>query len=539
MKNFLYASLSGIILAAAWPTYGFPLLLFVGFIPLLLVEFDIRTKAQKRGAWKIFGYTYWGFFIWNLITTYWIYYSTAEGMVFAILVNTLLMTAVFMIYHHIAKRINFLAGAVFLATLWMSFEYLHLDWDFSWPWLNLGNGFSEYPQWIQWYEYTGIFGGTLWVWIGNLVIFRTLLLYKQEKEKSIVYRGLVQIALIIIIPITTSLLIGSLYEDEAQQKNLEVLILQPNIDPYNEKYNTTDERIGKLLTEMTEEHISPQTRLILAPETVFADGTSLPDFRNSPAYYYSREIVNAYPKASILAGISFYKLIRNPDSVQLQTNVLRKGLWFNDYNSAFMISAQRPPQIYDKSKLVVGVENFPFQSVLKPLLGDIMIDLGGTVAMKTTQPDRGVFEFAQEELTGPIICYESVYGEFVNGYVNNGAEFLSIITNDAWWGNTQGHKQHMSYAKLRAIENRRDVIRSANTGISAIINQKGEVLNQTDYDVRDIIKGTIHLNQKITFYTKHGDYIARISVFMACFIFLLAVFKRRKPLHLYLKNNSN
>src|SRR5699024_10214193 len=117
----------------------------------------------KRGAWKIFGLAYLSFFIWNICTTYWLYYSTAPGMAFAVLANTLLMSLVFIIYHHTAKRLDFTASSVFLASLWMCLEYLHLHWDFSWPWLNLGNGFSEFPQWIQWYEYTGTFGGTLWV----------------------------------------------------------------------------------------------------------------------------------------------------------------------------------------------------------------------------------------------------------------------------------------------------------------------------------------------------------------------------------------
>ncbi len=530
MRNFLYATISGITLALAWPTYGFPLLLFFAFVPLLYVEFNIRNNPQKKGGWKVFFLTYWGFLIWNIITTSWIYYSTAVGMVFAIVVNTLLITLVVIIYHHVAKKINFLAGVVFLITLWISFEYFHLDWDFSWPWLNLGNGFSEYPQWIQWYEYTGTFGGTLWVLAGNLILLRTLLLFKQEKEKSILYRGILQVVLLICIPIGISYYIWNNYEVEEDSKNLEVLILQPNIDPYNEKYNTNDERIGLLLKQLTEENISTKTRLVIAPETVFADGTDRSNFENSPAYKYGLEIIDKYPNTAFMAGISFYDLIRNEEEIKPQTNFLRPGLWFNDYNSAYILAPGYQDQIYDKSKLVVGVETFPFQSVLKPLLGDIMLDLGGTVAMKTTQPDRGVFDFAEDDTTGPIICYESVYGEFVNGYVNNGAQFLTIITNDAWWENTQGHKQHLSYARLRAIENRRDIARSANTGISAIINQKGEVLKKTKYEEQTAIKGDIYLNDKITFYTKHGDYIARVSNFMTLFIFLFAVFRRRKPL---------
>ncbi|WP_339650093.1 apolipoprotein N-acyltransferase, partial [uncultured Salegentibacter sp.] len=189
------------------------------------------------------------------------------------------------------------------------------------------------------------------------------------------------------------------------------------------------------------------------------------------------------------------------------------------------------PQLYHKSKLVVGVENFPYQEILKPILGDVMIDLGGTVAMKTTQEDREVFALDNNSATGPIICYESVYGEYVTGYVENGADFLSIITNDAWWGNSQGHKQHLSYAKLRAIETRRDVVRSANTGISAFINQKGEITKSLGYEEQGSIKADIHLNSEKTFYVEYGDYLARVAQFLALFIFLFAIvkYKRNRP----------
>ncbi len=530
MKKIALAIFSGALLAAGLPTYGFPLLLFFGMVPLLYAEFTIRNAPRKYGAAQIFGLAYLSFFIWNICTTYWIYYSTASGMAAAILLNTLFMSMVFLAYHHLAKRTSFTTSLVFLTTLWICFEYLHLHWDFSWPWLNLGNGFSTYTGWIQWYEYTGTFGGTLWIWIANLSVFKSLLLFQQHKDQTILYRGVIKILFIIGIPIGISQVISTRYSKEADQKAIEVLILQPNIDPYHEKYNTDDQKIGELLLQMTQAHITDSTKLTIAPETVFADGTERKYFHQSPAYQYGEEIIQEYPQTSFLSGISFYDIIRDKDSVKTQTNFLRPGLWLNDYNSAFLLSANHKDQYYHKTKLVVGVETFPYQKILKPILGDIMIDLGGTVAKKTTQDIRSALRFDDQEKTGPIICYESVYGQFVNGYVKNGAQFLSIITNDAWWKNTQGHKQHLSYARLRAIENRRDIARSANTGISAIIDQKGTVLEQTSYNERATIKGMIHLNDKMTFYTQHGDYIARISEFMALFIFLFAVAIKRKSL---------
>lgn len=530
MRKFVLALLSGLLLALGWPTYGFPLLLFIGFVPLLFLENQLRQEAKPHTGWRVFGFAYLSFFVWNIITTYWLYNSTAAGAIFTFLTNSLLMALVFVIYHHIAKRISFLGSGVFLASLWLCFEFLHLHWDFSFPWLNLGNGFSEYPKWIQWYEYTGTFGGSFWVWLANLVVFRFVLLCYKYRKRRFIYKGAFWFILIFGIPLGISLIIWDSYPDENEQDGIEVLILQPNIDPYTEKYNTNDERVGQLLKKMTDKNISDSTRIVMAPETVFADGTDLSQFQNSSAYFYGEEIIDQYPNTSFMAGISFYKTIRDKDSVGIQTNFLKPGLWFNDYNSAFLLSQEQPVQIYNKSKLVVGVETFPYQNILKPVLGDIMLDLGGTVAKKTTQPHRRVFDFDDNENTAPIICYESMYGQFVNGYVKNGAKFLTIITNDAWWGDTQGHKQHASYARLRSIETRRDLARSANTGTSAIINQKGEMPQKTDYAVQTTIKGDIHMNQAQTFYMKHGDYIAQMAEIIALIILILTLIRKRIPI---------
>lgn len=526
MKNLFYAILSGLILAMAWPTYGFPLLLFFGFVPLLYVEFKLRTAGSRSIKLKVLGYSYLSFFIWNLITTYWLYFSTPFGGAFAILVNSFLMALVFLLYHIVAKRTNFKASSAFLICLWIVFEKLHLSWDFSWPWLNLGNGFSSYIHWVQWYEYTGTFGGTLWVWIVNIAVFKAFLLYREHRKKEILVRSAIKAGLLISLPIAISYIILLNYSEG--QKTLEAVILQPNINPYTEKYNTNDTRIGELLLDLSDSLVTENTDLLVAPETVFADGTVLSRFKRSEAVFFGNQILKIYPKLNFLSGISMFERFSDPELVGKQSNQLGPNDWYNDYNSAFFMNSESKPEVYHKSKLVVGVENFPYQSILKPILGDIMIDLGGTVAMKTTQEDREVFHLNNDQNTAPIICYESVYGEYVTGYVKNGANFLTIITNDAWWGNTQGHQQHLSYASLRAVESRRSVVRSANTGVSAFINEKGEITKQLGYEKKGSIKSEITLNDKQTFYVQHGDYIARISQFLALFLFLFSVVKYKR-----------
>jgi apolipoprotein N-acyltransferase len=180
-------------------------------------------------------------------------------------------------------------------------------------------------------------------------------------------------------------------------------------------------------------------------------------------------------------------------------------------------------QLYHKSKLTPGVEIMPYAKYLG-FIENLAIDLGGTVGSLGTDDIRKVFVSSEDSLrVSAVICYESVYGEFFAEFARSGAELIFIVTNDGWWGNTPGHRQHFSYARLRAVETRRSIARSANTGISAFINQRGDVLQESAYWVPAVLKENINANNRVTFYSKYGDYLARISAFVAVLLLLIAI----------------
>jgi apolipoprotein N-acyltransferase len=108
----------------------------------------------------------------------------------------------------------------------------------------------------------------------------------------------------------------------------------------------------------------------------------------------------------------------------------------------------------------------------------------------------------------PVICYESIYGDYVGQYIRNGAEFIFIVTNDGWWKDTPGYKQHLLFGRLRAIETRKSIARSANTGISCFVNQRGDIDQPQPWDTATAIKQTLVSNEGMTFYTRYGDLIA-------------------------------
>lgn len=519
LQNTYFLALStGLLLSASWPTYGFPLLIFVAFVPLLMVEKNIREQGGNT-KFKILVHGYIAFVTWNALTTWWLYYASGFGMLFAVLVNALLMSVLFLLYHLAAKKAAAKISLLFWVCLWISFEKFHLIWDFSWPWLNLGHVFAGFPKWIQWYEYTGSFGGSLWVLAVNAWLFYQL----STHQKSATIFG--KWAAMIALPIIVSLWIYNSYEEKGTEK--EVILLQPNVDPYTEKYDTPNYLIAQGLLRQTDSLITDKTEFIIAPETVLAENAPYDVFYNSPARYLMQNYIAKHPKTQLLWGIDTYQFIYDSTAVSASTNKFRDGIWVDFYNAALFFNQKPEIQKYYKSKLVVGIENLPYKSILEPLLGNIMLDLGGTISTKTTQKERTVFVANDGTKVAPIICYESVYGAYVSDFVQNGAQFLAVITNDAWWNETQGHKQHLTFSILRAIENRRDVARSANTGISAFINQRGDLVAQTKYAEKTAIRGVVHLNNQITFYTFCGDYIAYMTSFFLILLSVLIVFKKK------------
>src|SRR5690606_16668123 len=222
-------------------------------------------------------------------------------------------------------------------------------------------------------------------------------------------------------------------------------------------------------------------------------------------------------QSSFVSGVELmryypYEKLASPTATKFGNS----DTWVDVTNSAIKLNQKDSIQYYHKSKLVVGVEHFPYMKTLKPLLGDIMLNFGGTVRTHLTQEERSVFRNSfNQAVIAPIICYESVYGEYTGGYVKNGANVLFIMTNDSWWGNTDGHRELLEFGNLRAIETRRGIVRAANSGVSAFINQRGDIVSALPYESRGALIGKVNLNEELTFYTRHGDYLARIGLLLS------------------------
>ena len=535
MKYVLLTLISAMLLSISWPTYGIPFFIFFALVPLLMMEHGVSKFSQfTRKSWVVFGLSYLCFVIWNIVTTGWLYGSknpdgshSMMAVVFPVLVNSFLYSLVFQCYHWYKNAQGSYWGLAFFVAIWMSFEKFHLNWEFTWPWLNLGNVFSDYPKVIQWYDTLGSTGGSFWILLINVLIFYTIRVFEAGRKRKDLIRNSSLVALLIIIPIIISLVkFNNFNEKPIGQVN--VLMLQPALDPYAEKYSQDSITIVNDLLSLAQKNTTGKIDYYIAPETAIPGRGSISEtsFEKSGLLNNVKGFLARHPGSVFTTGISSHRLFKSGENLPKEAYQINPQLWVESYNSAVQIIPNQKVEVYHKGKLVPGVEIFPYMSVFKPLLGDAMINLGGTVASLGTDKERVAFAnpFNKGKIA-PIICYESIYGEFVTEYVKKGANFLAIVTNDSWWGVTEGHKQLLSYAKLRAIETRREIARSANSGISAHINAKGEVLEDTFYGDKTALFAKINLYDKETFYVKAGDLLTRFSIFSLGFLLFYFLIK--------------
>lgn len=515
------ALISACLFWMAWPMQSITGLIFFAFIPLLFLEDDLYQHSNPKSSRILFNYSFLSFALWNLASTYWIWNASAVGMIIAVLLNAFLMSTVLWAFHFVKRKTNPSTANISFIFFWLAMEYFVLTWDLSWPWMNLGNVFSEQITWIQWYEYTGTFGGSFWVLSVNMILFLSI-------KKSTVIKNDLNAQLknylapltLILAPILVSISIFNTYEEKNNPTN--IVIAQPNIDPYSEKFAGLSEMQQlQILLKLSDSVAQKNTEFFIWPETALQNNLNEKALEENPLIQESRRFLEKYKNGIIITGADTYKPYSSKETVTAR--MYRNGeCCYDAFNSAFMIENNQNIQVYHKSKLVAGVEQMPYPKLLA-FLEPYALKLGGTFGSLGKQDERTVFYTRSGIGVAPVICYESVYGEFVSEYVKNGAQLIAIVTNDGWWGNTPGYKQHASYASLRAIETRRSIARSANTGTSSFINQKGEVLSATDYWVADARNANLNLNDRITFYVEHGDYIAFTSSLIALLLLTYAI----------------
>lgn len=521
----LLALLSIILLSLGWLRVS-GLTLLVAFLPLLIIS--ASYDSSRRSAWKMFGWVALVMGCWTVATCWWIYYAAAIGIIAATIISIFLFGGVFMVYHHFSKRAKPVLAYTALICGWIWAEHFYLNGEISFPWLVLGNGFAGDVWAVQWYEFTGALGGSLWVLLANVLIFEAIL---KRGSKGYVAAA----AISVLLPLAISLVVGATY-NHPQGPATTVTVVQPNIDPYTEKYTLSPEKQTQLMTSLMAEAPANADYIVL-PETVIGDaGDNIWEeniYASSSVSAFELFRAENYPEAQIITGAMTFR--RYPNQQSASSTARNSGsLWYDRYNAALALDRDSTLKVSHKSRLVVGVEKMPYMNLLKPL-EKFIIDLGGTTGGLGVDKYRRSFLLRNSrhpygvQAAAPI-CYESVYGEHFAGFAADGAQVMMVITNDGWWHNTEGHRQHFSYSRLRAIETRRWVCRAANTGISGFISPTGEVVQSLGWDQQGTLTQEVIPSREVTFYSTSGDYIGRLGgyMFLLSLLYYVSYRVRRK-----------
>lgn len=558
--RLLWAFASAVLLSIPFLVPGTGPVMLVAFLPLLYLERRMTQEERPR----FFLYAWLSFSLWNFITTFWVCNATMGGGIFTGFANAFKMALIFQLFHWSKKRLRGALSYLFLAAMWLAWEKIYFVSPIPWPWLVLGNAFAGSIACVQWYEWTGVLGGSLWVWAFNLGLFGLLVARYggawarfNRKAKAAMLTAL---PLLLLVPLAVSLVLWNTTKEEGEE--LEVLISQPNFDPYEKfEFYTQAEQNAVLarqirenlpeapkgLPQVSDSGVGGEARpmapaLIMAPET-FTSSLWLEDIHDNSTVHQFASLLNDYPYATLLMGASTYERIASKERPSATARPLREGMWYESHNSALSLNAGASRlDIYHKSRLVPATESTPFPALLGRFDDEV---LGGVLARCIGQPEPSLLYCyapagpsavadsvslegsavpdspASDIPVAPVICYESIFGDYCREFVLLGAKLLCVITNDAWWGDTPGYRQHLDYSRLRAVETRRDVARSANTGISAFINQRGEIVASTPWWTRTVLKGKVHLNTRETFFVRHGDIVGRAATFL--FLLLLAL----------------
>jgi apolipoprotein N-acyltransferase len=457
--------------------------------------------------------------------------------------NALFMSCTFGAWHWVkSKKLPKMAVPLALIAFWCAWEFLHLNWQINWPWLTLGNVFATNPQIVQWYEYTGAFGGTIWVLVVNFLVYSVISQRNTEEaqrgtENKIcgylsnlrhlcAKKTFITLILTILTPITISLIIYHTYKIK-QETGIEAVIVQQNTNPWTEQYEKSNYKLAELLVATASQKLTANTALVVCSESALPHTINEEQLFNLDEYPYSSfqlfdELLQQYPQLNLILGLSTVAAIDYKASAATRPRQNGDSTFLEFYNTSCLYNGETI-ELYRKSRLVPGVERMPYPKVFW-FLESLAIDLGGISGSLGVDVKQRAFPLNTNQgvvKVGAPICYESIFGELFSQFVKDGAQLMCVITNDAWWGNTPGHKQHFEMSALRAIETRRYILRAANTGISGFFDPLGHAHQKTAYQARTAISQTVYPNDEITFYTKHGDYLARImlaiSALIVCF----------------------
>jgi apolipoprotein N-acyltransferase len=531
-KTRLLLILSGSLMGISFPPFPFPftVLIFAGLIPYLYVVERREKLIDINLATYLFA------LIFSLITLYWVG-SWQESADPFLMISGVLLVFVNPVFFLIPSTLYYFAGKIFnrkislllLPFFWVTYEHLYMITDASFPWLTLGNGLPHFISFIQVADIIGTLGLSLVVLFINIFLYRAINLRSSGKFFAINIGAALLFILVILI---YGFIKVSDYH--LSQKKIKVALIQPNLDPWEKWKGGNLNDIIDTYIDLSDKAIKEDSKLVIWPETalpVYLLSGLFTDFLDTIHNYVDRNNI------FLLTGMPDIRYYNNdkikPDDAKFSES---GNYYYTTYNAIYLFTpGSREVKRYGKMKLVPFGERVPFVDEL-PFLGKLIkwgVGLSGWNVGKDTLNFPVTDSKKDSLLINGLVCYESIYPSFVSEFVENGAELIAVVTNDSWYGNSSGPYQHKEMSVLRAIENRRTVVRAANGGISCIINPLGKTVIQSKMFKKTYISGEVILQNDLTFYTRNPLIIPVLSTVIS--IWITGIFLLKKIKEKYLK----
>ncbi|MSP64528.1 MAG: apolipoprotein N-acyltransferase [Ignavibacteria bacterium] len=522
-KEIILILLSGILFGISFPPFSTNIIPFFALVPYLFLIYN------QKSIWKTFRVTYFTFFIASLIALYWtsgLTHMRDPYLIFAGVALYFWQPAFFtlqsLLFFNIRKKYSTEISLLLFPLVWVTFEWVYAYGEFAFPWLTFGNSMTYDLQKIQFAEVTGVYGISLWVLYINSFIYYILLKYKTVERYGL-KKYLILISFLVIFYLLPNFY-NSNFKNEINSKDgIKIGIVQPNLDPW-EKWrdgNSIQNRWQFVLNmlDVSKGQKERGVDISVWPETAIP--FDLPSFNNY--YFQFSEKINEID-LSILSGFADVKYYEK--NAPITASSINDKIKYDSYN-AILFSQPNISEIqtYSKMRLVPFAERVPYAEKVPWLIEPLRWGVGISNWARGT--DSTIFYHSKSKSKFlSMICYESIFPEFVSSYVKKGAEFCIFITQDSWWGNTSGARQHLQISILRAIENRRWIVRCANGGISCFIDPYGNVYDKSEMFTTATLEKVIYPQTYKTFYSKNGDLIAIISVILTLLFFIYSIFKK-------------
>lgn len=528
------ATLSGILLALSFPPLPFWQFAFIAFLPMLLfIEKKIEGNDKSNFFWNI----YLIFFIYHTSSNWWISsfqeqtdpFLMASGFAMDIFHPFFFFIPVY-IYYRIRRKFGFKLAAPLFPAIWTGWEYFHNLGEFSYPWLALGNTQIYNLTWIQLIDITGIFGASFLIVLVNtalLIIYKNISSGKVKNKPGINLSWFILILAIILIPVIYGFTKIEEFEDEnINNESIAIGIIQPNKFPWA-KWSAGEIDQIKTMMQISDslKKVNPNIKLFLWPETSILSVRRY-GFNEAKDLWFLQDWVDS-SNITLLSGFVHRYIYKENEKKQITARPYGDtGKFYEHFNSALLLNPNSKAQTYHKMKLTPFAERIPNVDYFSFLMDYIKWGVG--ISSWGLGQDQHNLNMADSTKIGNIICIESIYPEFCKNFADQGAEFLTIITNDSWYDGTPGPEQHWLIARIRAIENRRYIARSANSGVSGFIAPNGKEISRLAQYKMSGIEGSVKKMDEKSFYTQNGDVLARSMMYLGAIFWILSFIYRKK-----------